>query len=1061
MRDLIKYFIKYPIAANVIMLLIIVFGSMGLFNLRKTFFPERSSKLISVQAVYPGASPLEIEQMVTLKIEDNLDGITGIKRITSKSLENTSNVTIEIENNANNQYVLQDIKNAIDRISSFPNQMESPSIFLMEDLNPAISFAINGEVSLRQLKVIAEKIEEELKALEGISKTQISGYPTEEIEISVRENDLKRFDISFNEIDFAIKNENIDITGGTIKTSQENYKIRSNNKNYKDSEIKEIVIKKINNRIVKIKDIAEVNRIWKDVSNRKYFNNIKGVVINVYNTNNEDISIVSGKTKAYLKNFNEINNDVKADIIQDSSIIIEQRIALLNKNGIIGFILVLIILTLFLHPSLAGWVAIAIPISFAGMFILASYYGITLNVISLFGMIIVIGILVDDGIVIAENIYQRYEKGEDPYTAAINGTMEVLPAVFSAILTTIVAFSLFFMLDGMLGDFFPEMGFVVIGTLIFSLIEGAFILPTHIAHSQALKGKEPNKIIKKIINTSTAFLDKLKIKYYEPALKFSLKTPFTIILIFICLLVITISAMNASLIKSTVFPNIEGDNILVNLKFEAGSSEEKTVKWINYIENKVIATNTKISQEYNNGKSLFVAIEKTIGNTQSSDDWAQADAQSSEKAALNIILLPSEERSIGTSDITNFLKDAVGEIPGAESLSFDVAGPFGKAISIALYSEDNDELNNAVTILKDKMKKLDVMKNIESSDQKGLKEIELTLKKKAYQLGLSTSDVLNEIRKGFYGLESQRLQIGTDEVKIWIRYSKEDRNSIYDLENMRVKLGGTSFLVSDLTDINIKRGLVSIDHLYGKRSVQINADLLNPKIDNPNTITSEIEEFINTNIKTIYPSINHSIEGQIRSQAETGNSLKYSGPIVLILMLTIILFTFRSFLQTFAVFALIPFGFIGVGWGHFIHDFQLSMFSYFGMIALIGILVNDSLVFISKFNSNLKKGMLFDDALITTGLSRFRPILLTSITTIAGLAPLIFEKQLQAQFLIPMAIAIAYGLIMATLLTLIFLPSLLKIINKIRYTKEWLFTGKKLNQEQREPSIKEMEYEKL
>ena len=263
MRDLIKYFIKYPIAANVIMLLIIVFGSMGLFNLRKTFFPERTSKLISVQAVYPGASPLEIEQMVTLKIEDNLDGITGIKRITSKSLENTSNVTIEIENNANNQYVLQDIKNAIDRISSFPNQMESPSIFLMEDLNPAISFAINGEVSLRQLKVIAEKIEEELKALEGISKTQISGYPTEEIEISVRENDLKRFDISFNEIDFAIKNENIDITGGTIKTSQENYKIRSNNKNYKDSEIKEIVIKKINNRIIQIKDVANVDRIWK------------------------------------------------------------------------------------------------------------------------------------------------------------------------------------------------------------------------------------------------------------------------------------------------------------------------------------------------------------------------------------------------------------------------------------------------------------------------------------------------------------------------------------------------------------------------------------------------------------------------------------------------------------------------------------------------------------------------------------------------------------------------------------------------------------------------------
>ena len=1061
MRDLIKYFIKYPIAANVIMLLIILFGCMGLMNLRKTFFPEISSKLISVQAVYPGASPLEIEQMVTLKIEDNLDGITGIKRITSKSLENTSKVTVELENNANNQFVLQDIKNAIDRISSFPEKMESPSIFLAENLNAAISFAINGDVSLRQLKVTAEKMEDELKAFEGISKIQISGYPLEEIEISVRENDLKRFNISLNEIDLAIKSENIDITGGTIKTSSENYKIRSNNKNYKDSDIEEIVVKKINNRVIKIKDIANVKKIWKDVSNRKYFNNTKGVVINIFNTNNEDISIVASKTRAYLKNFNAINKNIKADIILDSSIIIEQRIALLNKNGIIGFILVLIILSLFLHPSLATWVAIAIPISFAGMFILASFYGITLNVISLFGMIIVIGILVDDGIVIAENIYQRYEEGEDPYNAAINGTMEVLPAVFSAILTTIVAFSLFFMLDGMLGDFFPEMGFVVIGTLIFSLIEGAFILPTHIAHSQALKGKEPNKIIKRIINTSTTFLDKIKKKYYEPTLRFTLKTPFTIILFSVCLLIITITAMSAGLIKSTVFPNIEGDNILVNLKFEAGTSEEKTIKWINYIENKVIETNKKISQEYNGGQSLFVAIEKTIGNTQASDNWAESEAQGSEKAALNIILLPSEERSIGTSDITKYLKEAVGEIPGAETLSFDVAGPFGKAISIALFSEDNDELNKAIVILKEKMTKLDVMKNIQSSDQKGLKEIELTLKNKAYQMGLSTSDILNEIRKVFYGIESQRLQIGTDEVKIWIRYAEQDRNSIYDLENMRVRIGEQKFLVSDLTDISIKRGLISIDHLYGKRSIQINADLLNPKIDNPITITSELEEFINTAIKPIYPSIKHSIEGQIRSQSETGNSLKYSGPVVLILMLTIILFTFRSFLQTFAVFALIPFGFIGVGWGHFIHDFQLSMFSYFGMIALIGILVNDSLVFISKFNSNLKKGMLFDDALITTGLSRFRPILLTSVTTIVGLAPLIFEKQLQAQFLIPMAIAIAYGLIMATLLTLLFLPALLKIINKIRYTKEWLFTGKKLNQEQREPSIKEMEYEKL
>ena len=1061
MREFIKYFVKYPISANVIMLLIIIFGCMGLFNLRKTFFPERSAKIIIIDATFPGSSPLEIEQMVTLKIEDNIDGITGIKRITSKSQENTSNIIVEIENDANNQVVIQDIKNAIDRINSFPDEMESPSISLMEDLNPAISFAISGEVSLNQLKKSAEEIEDDLKEMEGISKIRISGYPVEEIEISVRENDLKKYNLSFQDLNRAISNENIDITGGTIKSKDENFKIRSNNKKYAANEIADIVVKKINNRIIKIKDVATVEKIWQDISNRKFYNNTRSVVINVFNTNNEDISIVAGKTRAYLENFNKINQDIKSDIIQDNSIVIEQRISLLTKNGLIGFALVLLILTLFLHPSLAGWVAVAIPISFAGMFILASFYGITLNVISLFGMIIVIGILVDDGIIIAENIYQRYERGEDRINAAINGTLEVFPAVFSAILTTIVAFSLFFLLEGMLGDFFPEMGFVVIGTLIFSLIEGVLILPSHIAHSKALKGIKTNIKLKRITDKTTEILESIKTKYYTPLLSFTIKNPFTIILIFICSLAVTLSAMNAGLIKSTVFPNIEGENIIINLKFEAGSSEEKTKKWTNYIENEIIQKNNEISKKFNNGNSLIRAIEKTIGNNQAADQWTMATAQSSEKSYLNVILIPSEARSIGTSEITNLLKDAVGEIPGAESLTFDIETPFGKAISIALFSENNSELLSAVKILKDYMISLNIMKNIESSDQKGLKEIKLKLRKKAYQMNLSTAQILYEIRNGFYGFESQRLQINTNEVKIWIRYNEEDRNSIYDLENMRINVRGNNYLVGDLVNIEIERDILSIDHLNGKRSVQVDADLLNPKIDNPIVITSNIEEFINSNIKNIYPSIKHSVEGQIRSQAETGNSLKLSGPIILILMLTIILFTFRSLLQTFAVFILIPFGFIGVGWGHFIHNFQLSMFSYFGMIALIGILVNDSLVFISKFNKNLKEGLKFEEALIETGLSRFRPIILTSITTIAGLAPLIFEKELQAQFLIPMAIAIAYGLILATLLTLIFLPALLKIVNRIRYTKEWIFTGQQLNEEEREPAIKEMKYEKI
>ena len=361
MRDLIKYFVKYPVSANVIMVLIIIFGSMGLFNLRKTFFPERSAKIIIVDAVLPGASPLEIEQMVTLKIEDNIDGITGIKKIISKSLENTSSIIIEIENGIDNQVVVQDIKNAIDRINSFPDAMESPSISLMEDLNPGISFAINGDVSLNQLKKTAEEIEDDLKAMDGISKIRISGYPVEEIEISVRENDIKKYNLSFEDINRAILSENIDITGGTVKSKDENFKIRANNKRFDAEEISDIVVKKINERIIKIKDIANVKRIWQDIPNRKFYNDVPGVVINVFNTNSEDISIVASKTRAYLENFNEINKNVKADIIIDNSVVIEQRIALLTKNGVIGFILVLLILTLFCIQALQDGLLLLYP----------------------------------------------------------------------------------------------------------------------------------------------------------------------------------------------------------------------------------------------------------------------------------------------------------------------------------------------------------------------------------------------------------------------------------------------------------------------------------------------------------------------------------------------------------------------------------------------------------------------------------------------------------------------------------------------------------------------------
>lgn len=1048
MRKLITYFIKYPITGNVMMVLIILFGAMGMFKLRKTFFPENPSRLIIVEAVYPGSSPEEIEKLIVLKIEDNIDGISGIDRVTSKSAENIGSVTIEAGKDFDPQVLLQDVKNAIDRINSFPDAMEPPSIYIKESVSFAISFALSGDVNLKTLKSIAQTVESDLKAMDGISKVKIAGYPEEEIEVSFRENDLKKYRLSFDQVNRAIKSENIDITGGTIKTRTEDLRIRGNNKKYKPDEIAEIIIGKFDNRIIRLKDVASVNQQWSDVPNRKFFNGIKGAVIRVDNTMHEDVSNISTQVRTYLDEFNKNNEIIQADLIRDGSIVVEQRIDLLTSNGVIGFFLVLLFLSMFLHPSIAGWVAVAIPISFAGMFILAAFYGITLNVISLFGMIIVIGILVDDGIVIAENIYQHYERGKSSVQAAVDGTMEVLPAVFSAILTTIVAFSLFFLLDGRMGDFFPQMGFVVIGTLIFSLVEGAFILPAHIAHSKALSGEKKNKYSEKILTAFTNFFDWLRVKTYEPALKFAIKSPILVIAITVGLMAITVTAIKSGVIKATVFPAIEGDYLSVSLRLQSGTNEKVTTKWMNHIEKKAWEVNEEISNEVQDGESIFIGIEKTIG-------------PNAETGALNLILMSTEDRKITSAEITKRLKVAVGEIPNADFLSFEAKTPFGKPVSFALYSNDNKELEAATSIIKNEMGRLGTLKNIQSTDQKGLQEVHIKLKEKAYLLDFTTAEILSEIRKGFFGLESQRLQKGVDEIKVWLRFDLQDRSSINDVEKLRIRLRGKNYLVSDLVDMEVKRGTVAIEHIDGKRSVKISADLLNPDIDNPVLLVGSLEDGAIKNIQRDYPSIKYTVEGAIREQSKTGKSAQFAGPIILILMLTIILLTFRSFLQTLAVFIMIPFGMIGVGWGHFLHGDQMSMFSYFGMIALIGIMVNDSLVFISTFNVKMKNGVDFKTAMWETGISRFRPIVLTSLTTIAGLAPLITETSFQAQFLIPMAIAIAYGLMVATLLTLIFLPAVLVIFNKIRFGKEWLFTGKELSPEEREPAVKELVNENM
>jgi len=1041
MRSLIKYFIKYEIAANLLMFALLGLGIFGLFNMKSTFFPEQESRIIQIELIYPGASPEEIEEGVINKIEENLVGVTGIERSTSVSRENSGTVTVEVLRDYSTDDVFQDVQNAVDQISSFPARLEPPVVYIQENLGFAISFALTGDVDLKTLKRFGRTVEEDLRAIDGISKVELGGFPDEEIEIAFRERDLRAYGLTFQEATTAIRNANLEVTGGTLKGEEEELLVRADNKSYYADGLLDIVVKtNPNGGVVRLYEIADVRDRWADNPNRNYLNGKPSVVVTVQNTIEEDIIGIVDKVKTYLDDFNAENQAVQAQVIRDGSVNLRQRIDLLFENGVLGFMIVLLLLAMFLNWRLAFWVALAIPISLAGMLVCANLLDVSINIISLFGMILVIGILVDDGIVIGESIYQEYEKGVPRFKAAVEGTMKVLPAVFSAILTTVIAFSTFFFIDGTLGDFFSSMAIVVIFSLVFSLVEGAFILPAHVAHSKALDpDKDKNVVTEKLDN----FMNWMRDKVYGPALRFSMNNGFLSVAIVVGLLVITVGAIQGGIIRGTFFPVVEPDNISVTLQLPAGTREHITEKWLKHIEDAAWEVNEEMSEEFFNGeKKPIEQIQRNIGPT-------------TYQGTISISLIDGEARdTLATRQVTNAIRQRAGEIPIAEVLTYGSATPFGKPISVSLVGNNPERLDAAANELKNELQSLTELADVVDNNQEGLREINIELKEKARYLGLNLQDVVGQVRSGFFGSEVQRLQRGRDEVRVWVRYDEDDRSRITQLEDMRVRFSdGREFPLSEIANLTIERGVIAINHIDGKREIKVEADVARDDVS-VSEMTEAVKSEIVPSILKDYPSVSALYEGQNREQEKTAQSLQTVLPIVLVLMLFSIALTFRSIGQTLCVFLLIPFAFIGVGWGHWLMSTPISFLSILGLIALVGILVNDALVFVTTYNSMLEEGQSQMEALYETGVSRFRPILLTTLTTFAGLAPLLFEKSLQAQFLIPMAISVSFGLLIVTLVILLILPVLLIFTNRFKVYASYAWNGVKPSLEAVEPATK-------
>lgn len=1054
MRKLLSYFIKFPVAVNVLILAFIIFGAIGVSTIKSSFFPLTDSKLIRINLIYPGASPSEMEEGVVFKIEDNLKGIVGIERVTSVSQENAATISIETEKGKNIDVVLADVKNAVDRVPSFPTGMEPPIIAKVETIRPTISFTLSGEnIPLVTLKQYAREIENDLRGINGISQVEISGFPAEEIAISVRENDLRAYNLSFQDVANAVSRTNILITGGNIKTSEEDYLIRARNRAYYGNEMYNIIVRaEPNGNIIRLGDVADVKDTWSETPDRIFFNGKEAINITVSNTNNEDLIASADAIKAYINKFNQQYDNVTLDVSSDSSITLNQRTELLVKNAIMGISLVLFFLALFLNARLAFWVAFGLPISFFGMFIIAAQVGVTINVLSLFGMIIVIGILVDDSIVIGENIYQHYEKGKSPIRAAIDGTIEVLPPVVSALLTTMIAFSTFFFLDGRMGEFFSEVSTIVILTLLVSMIEALIILPAHIAHSKALQreNKSPNKIsalLTKINKAADSYLVKFRDAVYVPYLRFFLKHKFLGFAIPIALLIFSIGAIGGGIVGTSFFPRIASDRVSINLKMPQGTNENITDSIISSIEEKVWIVNNQYDTKQFNGESVVQNVIKRIGPGTSN-------------ATLTVNLLPGELRGdLASQEVTNKIRDLTGKIYGVESLVFGSGGNFGGSpVAVSLLGNNISELKAVKEELKSELSLNPILKDISDNDPAGIKEIQIQLKDKAYILGLNLQSVMAQVRSGFFGFQAQRFQRGQDEIRVWVRYNREDRSSIKDLDDMWINTSsGNKVPFSEIATYKIERGDVAINHLEGRREIQVTADLKSLD-DSATDVLDDIKSRIMPEILSKYPTVSAVYEGQNREAQKTLTSLKLVGPIILILIYMIIAFTFRTYSQPLLLMMMIPFSLIGVAFGHWAHGFQINILSWLGIIALVGIMVNDGLVLIGKFNSYLKEGIPYNEALVRAGKSRFRAIFLTTLTTIAGLAPLLLEGSRQAQFLKPMAVSISYGMAIATVLTLVMLPLLLSVSNTFKVFIKWMMTGKNITKEEVERAIIESKY---
>ena len=1036
MEKLIRWFVSNKVVSNLLMILIIVTGATTIPMLKMEVFPEIDLNIISVSAVYPGATPSDVEEAICIKIEERLQGLDGVKKVTSNASENVGSVNVEIISGEDPSDMLDKIKAEVDAIDSFPENVEKPICRKIAGANPVISVAVHGKLDDNSLNQFTEEIKDEIDDLSGITFTSIVADLENEIKINIKESSLRKYNLSFQQIAQSIREWSLNMPSGSIKTEDGEILIRSNSQGYTISDFSKIpLIINPNGSIVYLGDISDITDTFSDKFEMDFqFNGDNANLITVFRVGNQNALDVSASVREYVENKNlELPKTVKVTAWDDEARILSGRIDTIVRNAQQGLILVILVLALFLKPKLAFWVSLGIPISFMGGFWLFGPLDLSINMLSLFTFILVLGIVVDDAIVVGENIALFKERGMNSVDAAVKGAMQVATPVFFAVLTTMVTFSPMLAVEGDIGSIWRIFPLVVISVLIWSLIESLTILPAHLAHSSDSKPRNQtlfylsNKwdvVQEKII----AGLSHVTHNIYKPLLLKAVTNPFSALTFAAGIFTLTIGIMLSGILKFSFFPAVEDDLAIATIQYPSGTPIDITRGGYNKLEEAAKILEDQLKEEFPD-QAIIKNRLSTIGYqpmlTKTSRGPGNLDALfvGPNMAEVAIELAPSENRTISTDEVVRKWRKIMPDVPGIKELSFK-SNLFsaGDPINIQLTSKYMDDLISAKEELKTQLVRFPGVFDVNDTYNIGKEEISINLLPAAKNYGVSMMMVASQVRQAFYGLEVQTVQRGRNELKVILQYPENDRSSVADLENMMILTPtGSTIPVRQIAQLELGEGLASIERKNRKRSINVTADV-DLSVTNGNEVIATVMTTIMPKILQKYNSIAYSLEGEQQEQGDNLRSLGKNFLLAMIVVYMLLAIPFKSYFQPLVVMSSIPFGITGAVLGHLFLGLNLSVLSMMGIVALTGVVVNDSLVMVDFINRYRSEGNSIKDAVLEAGPRRFRPIFLTSLTTFVGLIPLILEKSTQAKFMIPMAVSLSFGVLFATAITLLLVP---------------------------------------